>query len=361
MRIIKFLLKFLVLPIVVLTLGGLLFFTIKNAIYLESEDKPHMDYLNLNKEIWDKNNMIFKGFDSIFYSNNIFVLSENHGYEDVQNIDYQLFTHLNKRAGLRFYIAEMDSLRAGRLNEFLRNPTPNTVLLKSIIKDIGLRIPQQSSQQLYHKWLKLHQYNAQLNDSLKIEVLGLDQNFDDTLSKISRDSSMLLNFKAIVEKRGLQQAKFYGLFGFYHGMQSGIGERNSYPFAAKLKRQTNYPQFQKIQTLACLTMESEMYLPPFEGMPTPPDKKISAFNADGPILLVKGIKDLKALTTPNSITIFHLDKINTPYNNSQRLAGIKVNVLGDEVLPNNSRQVTTDFFQHVILMRGGKSLSPIEQ
>ena len=341
-------------------LGSLLFFTVKNAIYLGSEDKSHMDYLSLNKEVLDKNNMTFNGFDSVFYTNNVFILSENHGYEDVQNIDYQLFINFNKKMGLRFYIAEMDSLRAGRLNEFLRNPTPNTVLLKSIIKDIGLRIPQQSSQQLYDKWLRLHQYNAQLKDSAKIEVLGLDQNFDDKLSKISRDSSMLMNFKAIVEKRGLQQAKFYGLFGYYHGMQSGIGERNSYPFAAKLKRQTVYPQFQKIQTLTCLTVESEMYLPPFEGMPTPPDKKTSQFNVDGPVLLTKGIKDLKALTTPNSMTIFHLNNQNTPYKNSQRLAGIKVNVLGDEVLPNNEKQVTTDFYQYVILMRGSKSLSPIE-
>ncbi len=360
MKIVKFLLKFLVLPIVVLTLCSLLFFTVKNAIYLDGEDKAHMNYLSLNKEVLDKNNMDFKGFDSVFYSSNIFILSENHGFEDVQNIDYQLFTYLNKKIGLRFYIAEMDSLRAGRLNEFLKNLTPNTVLLKSIIKDIGLRIPQQSSQQLYDKWLRLHKYNAQLNDSVKIEVLGLDQNFDDTLSKISRDSSMLLNFKAIVEKRGLQQAKFYGLFGYYHGMQSGIGARNIYPFAAKLKRQTGYPQFQKIQTIACLTLESEMYLPPFEGMPTPPDKKTSQFNVDGPVLLTKGIKDLKALTAPNSVILFHLDNKNTPYKNSQRLAGIKVNILGDEVLPNNAQQVTNDFFQHVILMRGSKSLSPIE-
>ncbi len=360
MKIVKFLLKFLVLPFVVITLCSLLFFTVKNAIYLDGEDKLHMDYLSQNKEVLEKNNMDFNGFDSVFYSNNVFILSENHGYEDVQNIDYQIFTHLNRKTGLHFYIAEMDSLRAGRLNEFLRNPTPNTVLLKSIIRDIGLRIPQQSSQQLYDKWLRLHQYNAQLNDSVKIEVLGLDQNFDDTLSKISRDSSMFLNFKAIVEKRGLQEAKFYGLFGYYHGMQSGISERNLYPFAAKLKRQTVYPQFQKIQTIACLTVESEMYLPPFEGMPTPPDKKTSQFNVDGPVLLTKGIKDLKALTIPNSVTLFHLDNKNTPYKNSQRLAGIKVNILGDEVLPNNSQQVTTDFFQHVVLMRGSKSLSPIE-
>lgn len=358
MKIIKFLLKFLVLPLIVLVLGSLAYFNINNRIYLAGEDAAHIAYLNQHKEVLDRTKANFNSFDSVFYNNNIFILSENHGFEDVQFIDYQLFIHLNQKMGVRFYIGEMDSLVAKKLNTFLKNPTPDVALLKSFVKDIGLNIPQQSSQQLLEKWMRIHSYNAQLKDGFKIEVLGLDKNMGDT-SKISRDSSMLLNFKSIVEKRGLQQEKFYGLFGYSHGMQSGISERNTYPFAAKLKRNTTFPQFQKVQTIACLNLESEMYFPPFEGMPTPPDNKTSLCNMDGPILLCKGIKDVKAVSALNTITLFHLNENNSPYRNSQRLAGVKVNVLGDEVLPKNAQQKTTDFFQHVILMRGSKSLSPL--
>jgi hypothetical protein len=360
MKVLRFLLKFVLLPIFILTLGTLLFFTVNNYLYLGGEDATHIAYLNQNKAVLDKKTPVFNSFNSAFYTNNVFILSENHGFEDVQSIDDQLFIHLNQKTKVRFYIAEMDSLRARQLNIFLRQPTADEALLKTIVKDIALRIPQQSSQQLYDKWLRLHQYNKGLADSAKIEVLGLDQDFKEKNPKIGRDSSMLLNFKAIVEKRGLQNEKFYGLFGYFHGMQSGTTERNIYPFAAKLKRNNTFSQFQKVQTIVCLPVESEMYVPPFEGMPTPPDQKTGLFNVDGAIALTKGIKDLKALTQPNSLTLFHLDNADSPYKNSQRLAGIKVNLLGDEVLPNNDKQVTTDFFQHVILMRGSQALRPIK-
>ncbi len=359
MKILKFVGKFILLPIIVLTLCFVLYFAINNRFYLGGQDAVHIAYLKQNNAVLNKSDMNFNSFDSLFSDNTIFILSENHGYEDVQSIDEQLFIHLNKTQGVRYYIAEMDSLIAKELNIFLNNPIADKALLKAVVQSISDIIPQQSSQQLMDKWLRIHAYNLTLNDSLKIEILGLDKNRNDT-SRIGRDSSMLLNFNALVQKKHLENQKFYGLFGYYHGMQSGVTERNTYPFAAKLKRNNNFPQFRKVQTIACLTLESEMYMPPYEGMPTPPDKKTALFNVEGSIALTKGIHDAKAVSSPNTLTLFHLDKPNSPYRNSQRLAGIKINLLGDEVLPNNAQQATTDFYQHVILIRGSKSLLPLE-
>lgn len=350
----------MVLPLGVLLIMPMIYFKVKNMIYLEGQDQKLISYLSQNMETVSKDASKINSFDSSFLKNNVYILAENHGYEDVQNLDYKIFKQLNEQTGLRYYIAEMDSLRAKKLNTFLQKAEPDTALLKSVVRDIAMRIPQQSSIQLYDKWLKLHNHNTTLQDSLKFEVLGLDIDFNDTLTKISRDSAMILNLYAQIEKRGLQNEKFYGLFGFFHGLQSGIGERNAYPFAARLKRQTTHPQLQKIQTFACLTLESEMYLPPTEDMITPPSKKMGIFNVDGPILLTKGIQDLKAVTKENSISLFQLDKPNSPYKNSQRLAGIKVNLLGGETLPNNKAQATIDFYQNIILIRGSKSLSPLE-
>ena len=337
-----------------------IYFTIHNKLYLGSENQTNVNYLKLHSEILDRNHIDFNSFDSTFYSNNIFVLSENHGYEDVQTIDEALLMHLNKKLGVRYYIAEMDSLRARRLNAFLKNVTPDTSLLKSVARDIALRIPQQSSQQLFNKWMHLHAYNVQLKTENKIEVLGLDQNFDDETAKIGRDSSMLLNLKNYVETKHLQHEKFYGLFGYFHGMQSGVTETNRYPFAAKLKRYAAYPPFQKVQTLTCLTLESEMYIPKLDGYPTPPENKTDITNMNGPFILVKGINDLKAASQPNSISLYHLDVENSPYRKSQNLAGVNVNLISDKVLPNNDKQVTTDFYQHVFLLRGSKSLRPLK-
>jgi hypothetical protein len=357
MKIVKILFKFILLPIVILTISAVIFFSIKNTLYLGGEDDTHINYLKTHSEVLDKNKAVFNSFDSSFYSNNIFILCENHGFEDVQLIDDQLFINLNKKAGVRFYIAEMDSLVSNKLNTFLRNPVADKTLLTSIVKDVADVIPQQSSQQLMDKWLRIHAYNLQLKDGFKIEVLGLDKNRTDT-SKIGRDSSMLLNFNKLVQKRGLQNQKFYGLFGYAHGLQSGTDERNTYHFAAKLKRNNAFPQFQKVQTIACLPLESEMYLPENNEVPTPPDHKVS-FNVDGPMALTNGIKDVKPIAPMNVVTLFNLNAENSPYKKSQRLMGVKINLLGDSVLPNNDKQATTDFFQYVLIMRGSRALSPV--
>jgi hypothetical protein len=359
MRFLKGLFKFILLPIIVLLVGATVFFAVKNTLYLGGTDDAHVAYLTKHQEVLDRKNAAFSSLDSAFYNNNVFMLCENHGYEDVQLIDDQLFIHLNKKAGVRFYIAEMDSVMSDKLNTFLRNPIADKGLLKSLVTDVADIIPQQSSQQLMDKWLRIHAYNVQLPDSAKIEVLGLDKNRRDTSLSIGRDSSMLLNFNALVKKRGLQNQKFYGLFGYAHGMQAGIGERNTHYLAAKFKRNGAFPQFQKIQTIACLTLESEMYIPPFEGMPTPPDKKTGMFNMDGPMALTKGIKDAKTVTAPNAITLFNLNAADSPYKKTQRLMGVQINLLSQEVLAHNDKLPTTDFFQYVLLLRGSKALSPV--
>jgi hypothetical protein len=360
MKIIKFLFKFILLPIVILTIATVVFFGISNTIFLGGEDETHINYLKTHNEVLDKNKAAFNSFDTSFYSNNIFILCENHGFEDVQLIDDQLFINLNKKAGVRFYIAEMDSLVSNKLNTFLRNPVADKTLLTSIVKDVAEVISQQSSQQLMDKWLRLHAYNLQLKDGFKIEVLGLDKNRTDTSSALGRDSAMLLNFNKLVQERHLENQKFYGLFGYFHGLQSGISERNTYPLAAKFKRNGTFPQFQKVQTIACLTLESEMYLPENNEVPSPPDHKTGLFNMDGPIALTKGIKDAKVVAPMNAVTLLKLDATGSPYKNSQRLMGVQINLLGQEVLPNNDKQVTTDFFQYVFIMRGSKSLSPVK-
>jgi hypothetical protein len=360
MKIVKFLFKFILLPIVVLTIATTVFFTIKNTIYLGGEDETHINYLKKNNEVLDKSKAVFNSFDSSFYNNNIFILCENHGYEDVQLIDDQLFINLNKKAGVRFYIAEMDSLVSNKLNAFLRNPVADKTLLQSIVKDVADVIAQQSSQQLMDKWMRIHAYNLQLKEGFKIEVLGLDKNRNDTSTTLGRDSSMLLNFNNFVQKKHLENQKFYGLFGYAHGLQSGIGARNTRYLAAKFKRNNTFPQFQKVQSIACLTLESEMYLPENNEVPSPPDHKTSLFNMDGPMALTHGIKDAKNVAQPNAITLLNLNGDNSPYKKSQRLMGVQINLLGQEVLPNNEQQPTTDFFQYVLIMRGSKALSPVQ-
>ncbi|GHA63496.1 hypothetical protein [Pontibacter akesuensis] len=355
----KTLLVLLLLPLVLL-----LFFWTMNTYYLGGTDAANTTYLtqnkqNLSQQLLSTATADAALFDSTFYSNQVFLLGENHGFADVQQIDKFMLLHLNKKIGLRYYVAEMDSSRAKNLNAFLLDNTPDTLLLWQVIRDIKLRIPQQSSKELYQKWLDVYNYNQTLPDSLKLTVIGVDKDFEDTSREIGRDSMMLVNFKNTVEKRGLQNEKFYGLFGYTHVLQSGIGEKNIYPFAAKIRR-SDLPFANKVQSIACLTLDSEMALPQNEQFPSPPDGKTALVNADGPFTLVQGIRDLREVTSPHTITLFDLRQPGSPYSNSQKLAGIKVNLMGGDILPHSAQQVTTGFFQHVILVRNSRALTSLE-
>ncbi len=346
----------IILPFVIF---GLLW--TKNRFFLGGVENDNLSYLEQNKHVIDRSvdasseNEIF---DSAFYNNHVFLLGENHGYADVQWIDKYLLIHLNKKIGLRYYLAEMDSSRASKLNLFLSNDNKDLPLLKEVIRDIAIRIPQQSSEELYQKWADIYDYNRSLHDSLKFIVVGLDTNFEDDSTNISRDSVMLLNFSKLVESKNLENEKFYGFFGYTHVLQSGYGEKDIYPFAAKIKR-SHLPFSKKIQSIVCFTLDSEMNMPKNNQYPSPPDEKTSLFNLDGPFVLAKGIKDLKEVTTENTMTLFNLNKTDSPYRNSQKLAGMKVNLFGEDLLPNNENQKTTDFFQYVILLRNSKALTKL--
>ena len=102
-----------------------------------------------------------------------------------------------------------------------------------------------------------------------------------------------------------------------------------------------------------------MYLPKNPQFPTPEDQKITWINADGPLMLVKGINDFKAITSANSITLFRLNAKNSPYQNSAKLITVKSRIFGDSFTPKENTS-TLDYFQYAVLLRNSKALTPIQ-
>ena len=205
----------------------------------------------------------------------------------------------------------------------------------------------------------IHDYNQNLADSLKITIIGIDQTIEDTSRTISRDSAMFLNFKKVVTSNGLEDEQFYGLFGYTHVLQSSVYPENFAPFAAKIKN-SNLTFAGSIKSIVCYNLDSEIRLPANDQFPAPPDEKTGLLNVDGPLVMVKGIKDLERATQAQTVTLFSLEAPNSPYRSSQRLAGVKVNLMGRDVLPTDPSQPTTDFFQYVVLTRGSEALTKLE-
>ena len=169
------------------------YFFISNKLFLGSKNQENITYLT-NNTIEIENTINDQLFDDDFYKSQVFLLGEIHGFADNQKLDKELLFFLNKKVGVKYYIAEMDSITAQKLNYFLADSVKNKQTLKEVVIAIKNRIPQQSSQELFDKWNMIYDYNQQLADSLKIKVIGIDKNFDD-YSTGSRDEAMVLNFK----------------------------------------------------------------------------------------------------------------------------------------------------------------------
>jgi len=341
---------YLFVAIVSICLLIFLYFFIDNKLFLESKNEDNLTYLRGNT-IEISSSINDKLFDDDFYNSKVFLLGEIHGYADNQKLDKELLIFLNKKIGLKYYIAEMDSLIAKKLNNFLIDSLKNQEALKEVVLAIKKRIPQQSSQELFDKWNDIYDYNQKLSDSLKITVIGIDKNFDDN-SKGSRDLAMAINFQHAIKNRELEHEKFYGLFGYFHVLQHTT-ENGKETFASELKKSQI-----KTTSFVSYTIDSEMYLPKNPQFPTPENERVNWVNADGPLQLVKGINDLKEVSKPNSISLFKINSKNSPYLKSQRLISVKSRVFGENIVPRKGT-FTTDYFQYIFLLRNSKALTKL--
>ncbi|MDR7695254.1 hypothetical protein RIU14_10855 [Riemerella anatipestifer] len=343
--------KYAFITILSVCLLFVLYFFISNKLFLESKNENNITYLAKNNtEI--TNSINDKLFDDDFYKSKVFLLGEIHGYADNQKLDKELLFFLNKKLGVKYYIAEMDSITAKKLNVFLTDESKNQQTLKEVVLAIKKRIPQQSSQELFDKWNDIYDCNQKLTDSLKITVIGIDKNFDDD-SKGTRDLAMATNLKNSIKKLNLEDEKFYGLFGFFHTLQN-VTENGKETFASELKNLGI-----KTTTFVSYALDSEMYLPKNPQFPTPENEKVDWINADGPFQLVKGINDLKELSKPNSITLFKLNSEDSPYLQSQHLISVKSRVFGENIVPKKGT-FTTDYFQYVFLLKNSKALTKLK-
>ena len=139
-----------------------------------AQDSSTTSYLRQNMEkiaIGGSNS--FSLFDEAFYQNQVFLLSESHGYDRPHELDFEIFKQLNKKTGVRYYLAEMDASQAHYLNQYL--VTGNEAFLKSIYEYWYNQQAQWGCKAGFEKWKKMYAYNKTLPAGEKMIVLGLDE------------------------------------------------------------------------------------------------------------------------------------------------------------------------------------------
>lgn len=125
-----------------------------------------------------------------------------------------------------------------------------------------------------------------------------------------RERVLYLNFEAQLKSRGLEQEKFYGMWGVAHVLQGEL-EGASPRFAAQVK-QSSLGLSSKVVSIMCAFVDCRMLFPS-AGLPAAWQQPNSAysstdkFNHNGPLVTIAGLEELTARTAPGSLTLFRLD------------------------------------------------------
>jgi len=141
---------------------------------ITAQDSTYTNYLAQNNEkITLGGNNSFNILDEAFYDNQLFLVTESHGYYKPNQLDAELFKQINKKTGLRYYLAEIDFSQAFYINKYLN--TGNEAFLKTIYQRWYNEKAQWGSKAGFEKWKNLYNYNLTLAKGKKIIVIGLDE------------------------------------------------------------------------------------------------------------------------------------------------------------------------------------------
>ena len=120
-------------------------------------------------------------FNDSFYRNQYFLFGETHGSALPQQYDLALFKHLHQRAGVKYYIAEVDCTKAWMINNYLQSG--NTQWLDKVFSSWKKDTAQWANREYYNKFMLLYQYQRSLPPGKKVTVLGIDVPQDYSLIK----------------------------------------------------------------------------------------------------------------------------------------------------------------------------------
>lgn len=138
-----------------------------------AQDAELVNYLRQNSAVMEgKIPDSMPVFDDSFYQNQVFLLGESHGVQKGQDLDLALLQHLNRKVGLRYYLAEVDFTKAYFLNQFLE--TGREELLKAVFTDWVSANQQWANQAFYSKVKAIKAYNHTLPADKQIRFVGID-------------------------------------------------------------------------------------------------------------------------------------------------------------------------------------------
>jgi hypothetical protein len=339
------------------------------------------------------------------YRARLILLGESHGSAAPQAIDLQLLKELNRRVGLKDYLAEIDPVQAERFNRYLA--TGDETDLDRVF-DVWTNSAQWGNQLFEDKIRKIRALNQTLPAGKRVRFWGLDAIQDwpllidwlkaagatpdpaafaeaktekakaalaltwldgskggDPATRAAlkvgltqriagnRESTIFAGYQHLVVSGALGERPAYGLWGVYHVLQASVN--NAPPFATRV-RQSTLPAAKSIVSIGLVLLDSAVVIP----APMPGGVKMlrmDQFNIDGPIIKVEGSADLRAATTPSSLTLFDLAAPGSPYATSPDFVSVKTTV-GQNFVPDDPKAPATDYLRIAGVVRGSDWAPP---
>ncbi|WP_066838109.1 erythromycin esterase family protein [Rufibacter ruber] len=202
--------------------------------------------------------------------------------------------------------------------------------------------------------------SSRAQDTANFDLRHTLQNVVYLQDKIKRDSVMYLNLQTLVQQKGLEREKLYGMWGIFHTIPVRV--QRGVPFAYLLQGDTS-PFKGKAVSIGVYTVESESMMPA-AALPAAINKgqryvNTTWANQDGPLVFVNGIKDLKAVSRGH-VSLFKTDAAHSPYRTSPRLASFKTLFPGQSIEFAGANPRVATIFPYICLVKNSKALTPVK-
>jgi hypothetical protein len=375
----------------------------------------YIDYLNNNSEtIPLDESFSFNQLDKDIDDNSLVLVGEIHGFEEPQQFDYDLFTHLHAKHNVKYYYAELDFVQAAYLNKYLDNGDEN--LLQRALSKWAV-VQGRNNIDYFDKYRKFHDYYSQLAADNKFKFIGIDKiqdlnlthrflnaltpssrdttaysgeidglieklklleadykdapdtlfmlshiktNLEAVAAKKNREHVMFTNFHSLFNKWRTEEEKAYGFFGLYHVFQYQVN--GQHPLASQI-RTSDLGLETEILSINFLMVDSYMVMPSgqlpdfmrdqgrYTKMPISADVML--------FMYIYGIKDLKRMTPEYHKSIIKMNADNSPYATSNRMTKtIQLLPLADKFEFNDKGK---PYVQYTVFVRNSDWAEPMEE
>jgi len=362
-----------------------------------------------------------------------------HGSAKTEQTEHELLKSLTKNGTIKYYMPETDFSIGHYFNKYLQ--TGDTLLLKDLVEQYGIRVPQEKSIETYKKWKGIKSLNDSLPKDKRLTVIGIDEivsykytskhllelidfksNHEESLKKVvnmvktdttdfspyydsfskgvlknfvsdyeknpskfendindkflfdhiiknlkltfddssSREQMIFNNYKHLASLYKFDHNPQFLRFGFFHLEKEREG--NDLPFFAMLIENKIYKRNEILSVIGYLTESRVLWdiiyddNGDYKSFTTKGGYGIGDYEKE----YFRGIENLKK-TKISDITLFRLNKKNTPYND--RIPDLIEIIMTDE--KSNGEKVkgksTTDFMDYAVLISNSKASTPIQE